>query len=130
MPRGWDPGVLPVVPLDGETWTVAEACLVLGLNSKQGMALRNSIQYTHVFPVGQRRSTAPSRPPGDKTYSSKGDTQRGRYAKVYKAEELIELVELLGLEGPRYVGEPPAPLDRAPRSRRSRDATTPPDLAP
>jgi len=115
MPRGWDPGVLPVVPFSGHTWTVAEAIKILTLNDKQGRMLRNSIQYTHVFPVGRRRSTLPAKPVGDGQYDSSGLQRVGRYAKVYRAEELIELVELLGLNGPRYLesGTALSPSDAA-----------------
>ena len=128
MPRGWSPDSLPVTPLDGKTWTVAETVKILDLNSRQALALRNGIQFTHVFPVGRRRSTEPTRPPGDRTYSSKGGKQ-GRYAKVYKADELIELVELLGLDGPRYALSERQPTVTR-QSRSSRALASPPDPAP
>jgi hypothetical protein len=129
VPRGWSPDALPVTPLDGKTWTVAEAVKVLDLNDKQALALRNGIKYTHVFPVGRRRSTAPCRPPGDRYYSNKGGSQ-GRYAKVYRAEELIELVELLGLNGPRYLKTEAVPTVATPRARTRRGTPTTPDSTP
>lgn len=111
MPRGWDPSALPIVPLDGKTWTIAEAVKVLDLNPKQGMTLRNTIQHTHVFPVGRRRSTVPAKPIGTGRYDSTGIQKNGRLAKVYRADDLIELVELLGLNGPRYLASEPSPSD-------------------
>jgi hypothetical protein len=129
VPRGWSPDALPITPLDGKTWTVAEAEKVLDLNERQALALRNGIKYTHVFPVGRRRSTTPCRPPGDRTYSSKGGRQ-GRYAKVYRAEELIELVELLGLNGPKYINDGRGPAAARPSTRPRRAIATPPVTSP
>lgn len=126
--RGWLPDSLPQVPMDGRYWTLAEAASVLDLNQTQATMLRAMINCTHVFPVGRRKSTVPARPPGDKYYSSKGG-KAGRMAKVYPADQLIELVELLGLNGPKYVK--PEPVPAAPRSGRSRRASTsPPAPAP
>lgn len=108
--RNWDAGgQLPVVPLDGKSWTVAETAKILGLSDMQARKLRKEIPYSHLFAVGKRRSTV-------QVYSEIGD-KRGRFAKVYKAEELIELVELLGLYGPRYV-EPSSSVERSERPRR------------
>lgn len=95
MPRdGWVATELMVMGPDPTLWTVAEAAVVLGLSKVVEKKLRDRLPYTHVFPVGKRRSAVTVYPVVVTTRKSGA----GRYAKVYHAAELIELVEILRLD--------------------------------
>lgn len=85
----WSSENIPAVGNDPRLWTIAEAAMALGLTPRETVVLRQKLAYTHVFPVGRRRSMIGS---VDGSHSS---GNRGRYAKVYRASELIEVIELL-----------------------------------
>jgi hypothetical protein len=96
MTRGWSSKELPVVCDDENLWTIADAVQALGtlpgdpenLSAETTMMkLRDLTRYHHLTtgalaPVGKRRSTRAG--------------QSGRYARVYRAIEFIELYEQLG----------------------------------
>lgn len=96
MTRGWSSKELPVVCDDETLWTVADAAHALGAlpdsppsapTSATAARLRDLVRYqamtTDAFtPVGKRRSTRAG--------------QSGRYARVYRAIEFIELYEQMG----------------------------------
>lgn len=88
MTRGWSSRELPIVCDDETLWTVADAAHALGTlpgdpeNVSQLTTvtkLRDLARYHHLEPVGKRRSTRPGLP--------------GRYARVYRAVDFIELYE-------------------------------------
>lgn len=103
----WKAEELPIVGNDPELWSVAEAGMILGLSHLQLTRLRTQIRFTHAFPVGRRRSAV--------AVFNPNPAPQGRMAKVYRAEELIELVEFLAL-GTRYTARP-HPLDGTSRWR-------------
>lgn len=89
--RGWSSKELPVVCEDENLWTVADAACTLGAlpgdpdnipTSATVAKLRDLTRYHHITPVGKRRATAAG--------------QSGRYARVYRAIDFIELYEQLG----------------------------------
>lgn len=84
----WTSNTAPVVGNDPNLWTIAEAAVALGLTPAEVRTLRAKIIYTHVFPVGKRKSMITS-------IGYDRTPKQGRYAMVYRASELIELVELL-----------------------------------
>lgn len=91
MSRGWSSKELPVVCDDENLWTVADAAYTLGtlpgdpenVSTPVTVAkLRDLARYHHITPVGKRRSTRAGQP--------------GRYARVYRAMDFIELYEQMG----------------------------------
>jgi hypothetical protein len=93
MTRGWSSQELPVVCDDENLWTVADAAYTLGALPGDPddvpvlvtvAKLRDLARYHHratgsLAPVGKRRATRSG--------------QSGRYARVYRAIEFIELYE-------------------------------------
>lgn len=91
MTRGWNSHDLPVVRDDENLWTVADAAYTLGtlpgdpedVSTLATVAkLRDLARYHHLDPVGKRRTTRTG--------------QSGRYARVYRAVDFIELYEQMG----------------------------------
>lgn len=93
----WTSETVPIVGNDPTLWTIAEAAVALGLTPSEVKSLRGRINHTHVFPVGRRKSMISAT---DHSYTP----NRGRFAKVYRASELIEVIELLciGPKKPRH----------------------------
>lgn len=91
MTRGWRSTELPVVCDDENLWTVTDAAYTLGTlpGDPENLAtpvtvtkLRDLARYHHLTPVGKRRSAPAGQP--------------GRYARVYRAADFIELYEQMG----------------------------------
>lgn len=91
MTRGWSSRQLPVVCDDENLWTVADAARALGAlpGDPENVSvpvtaakLRDLARYHHLDVVGKRRSTRTG--------------QSGRYARVYRAIDFIELYEQMG----------------------------------
>lgn len=98
MSRGWSSQELPVVCDDENLWTVADAAHALGslpgdpenVTQLATVAkLRDLARYHRLDVVGKRRSTRAG--------------QSGRYARVYRAIDFIQLYEQMGNKK-----EPPA----------------------
>lgn len=90
MSRGWTSNDLPVVCDDENLWSVADAVHALGTlpgdsefttTAATVAKLRDLVRYFHLTPVGKRRSTRAG--------------LSGRYARVYRALDFIELYDQL-----------------------------------
>jgi hypothetical protein len=79
--RGWSSQGLPVVADDEKLWTAAQAAVLLGPPDLSVSEVRRLIRERGLEPAGKRRTT--------------GYGQSGRYARVYRAEELIEAYDRL-----------------------------------
>lgn len=94
MTRGWTSADLPAVGDDDTLWTISEAACLLGPLPGYPDTLPASVTETRLrlvaaaFPwiqaCGKRRTSKPGR--------------SGRYARTYRAQDLIRLYELLGAE--------------------------------
>jgi hypothetical protein len=90
MKRGWTSADLIAVGEDDTLWTVAEAARLMGPLPNDPPTLPPAAVETklriltcafHLQPCGKRRTSKPGRP--------------GRYARVYHAQDIIELYEML-----------------------------------
>lgn len=77
--RGWSAAGLPAVGDDETLWTVAEAACHLGPPVLTVVEVRNLVRLARIDPVGKRRTTSLG--------------QSGRYARVYRAVDLIKAYE-------------------------------------
>lgn len=91
MTRGWTSADLTVVGDDEHLWTIADAARYLGPLPNDPPTLpipavetklRILTAALHLEPCGKRRTSKPGRP--------------GRYARAYRAQDIIELYEVLG----------------------------------
>lgn len=81
--RGWTAEGLPTVGDDPSLWTAGEAATLLGPPALSVDQVRHLIRLTGIAAVGRRRSTL------------SGYAASGRYARVYKADDLIRAYEAL-----------------------------------
>lgn len=81
MTRGWSSRGLPAVGDDDTLWTAAQAAVLLGPPDLSVTEVRRLLRDKGIEPVGKRRTT--------------GYGQSGRYARVYRAEELIKAYDVL-----------------------------------
>jgi len=90
MTRGWSSQDLPIACRDEFTWTVADAAEIMGPAPGDPpdlppQAVRTKLRILarfHLTPVGKARTSPPGHP--------------GRYARVYDAQDFIDLYELMG----------------------------------
>jgi hypothetical protein len=94
---GWSSTGLPTVGDRADLWTVAEAASLLGPPDLNQTQVRSLIRMASLQPAGKRRTTCYGTP--------------GRHARVYKADELIELYDTLlkSMEGRGLLGEADEP---------------------
>lgn len=86
MGKGWTSVGLPAVGDDETLWTVAEAALLLGPPVLPVTRVRQLVALAGLSPVGRRKVSLPRAP--------------GRYARVYRAVDLIEAYDrLAGVRG-------------------------------
>jgi len=79
--RGWTSAQLPALGDDPQVWTVSDAARLLGPPVLSEPQLRAYLRKAGLQPVGKRRVTL--RGTG------------GRYARCYRAEDLIQLYDAL-----------------------------------
>jgi hypothetical protein len=76
--RGWSDAGLSTMGDDPALWTVADAAALLGPPELSTAQVRQLVQLAHILPVGRRRAA-----------------RTGRYARVYRATDLIQAYESL-----------------------------------
>lgn len=79
--RGWSSGGLKTIGDDDTLWTVAEAAVLLGPPRLSVTQVRRMTRRRKMQPVGKRRTSSPGK--------------AGRYARVYRAKDLIEAYDSL-----------------------------------